>query len=90
VTKNTKYAKRAVNPRAADRPVRGVWPPEGRIVINPLAASQSPLIQRLPDDGLHLQKDTPLEMLKLSGNKLRDDSGFHLANALLKNHHLRM
>jgi hypothetical protein len=34
VTKNTKYALRAANPRAADRPPGG-WPSEGRMVMTP-------------------------------------------------------
>jgi hypothetical protein len=30
----SKYARRAANPRAADRPAVG-WPPEGRIIMTP-------------------------------------------------------
>jgi hypothetical protein len=31
---NTKYARKAANPRAADRPAGG-WPPKGRIIRTP-------------------------------------------------------
>jgi hypothetical protein len=34
VTQTTKYALRAADPRAADRPAGG-WPPGGRIVMTP-------------------------------------------------------
>jgi hypothetical protein len=34
VTETTKYAQRAANLRAADRPAEG-WPPKGRIVMTP-------------------------------------------------------
>jgi hypothetical protein len=34
ITETTKYALRAANPRAADRPAGG-WPSEGRILMTP-------------------------------------------------------
>jgi hypothetical protein len=38
--KNTQHALRVANPRAADRPAGG-WPPEGRIIMTPITASET-------------------------------------------------